>query len=126
MGASLGGFFEADNKLGVEDPSVYLVYRQGVEYDLCALSITAQYFLTTIIRQSPYAAKLGTVWYYAQDAAYALRKALTKGDAVSEAGEDAYSHSPTYSYEEAVRQGIIAGDFNMGEMLHTGTLNRFR
>lgn len=62
---------------GAED-SINLAYREGKSEYLYAINVGSRLLLTLIINRTAYSSKLGSVWYYAQQAAVNLRKTLNE------------------------------------------------
>jgi hypothetical protein len=80
IGSLLGGSFSALWEVGrlVEEPEsgMNLIYRQGERNDFYALNVNAQLSLVLLIEREAGAAKMGTVWHYAQSAARALEEMM--------------------------------------------------
>lgn len=145
VGSLLGGGFaallEVGQVLGEGDTATNLIYRQGEQDDMCALSVGTNFFLLLFIPHVPYASKMGTVWYFAQEAAKALKEVMADFEGAPSQlmldGEitdyldsqlDSLLHSPSmtrsaatstgmlsldeaFGLEEAIKKGLISEDF---------------
>lgn len=81
LGGSFAALFEVGKVLGYKDLAMNLIYRQGEQEDLYALGVNTNFCIILLIPRGPYEAKIGTVWYYTQKTALALKDILTSMDA---------------------------------------------
>jgi hypothetical protein len=77
LGGSFAALFEVGKVLGYKDLAMNLIYRQGENEDLYALGVNTNFCIILLIARGPYEAKIGTVWYYTQKTALALKDILT-------------------------------------------------
>ena len=69
LGGGIATLREAGRMLDADSDAIHLAYRESKKHYLYALNIGRQFLLLIIINRGPYASRLGTVWYYAQQAA---------------------------------------------------------
>lgn len=69
---------EAGRILDGAEESINLAYREGKNEYLYAINVGPRLLLTLIINRTVYSSKLGSVWYYAQQAAVNLNKTLNE------------------------------------------------
>jgi hypothetical protein len=77
LGGSFAALFEVGKILGYKDLAMNLIYRQGEQENLYALGVNTNFCIILLIARGPYEAKIGTVWYYTQKTALALKDILT-------------------------------------------------
>ncbi len=80
LGGGLATLLEAGKELDIEGV-LNLSYREGKSTDLYALNIGMVLILIIIIDKGRFYNKLGTVWYYARQAALNLETAILSSDA---------------------------------------------
>ncbi len=139
LGGSFAALFEVGKVLGYKDLAMNLIYRQGEQEDLYALGVNTNFCIILLIARGPFEAKIGTVWYYTQKTALALKDILASMDApitdlfsgqtegqVAEQienllgpgwleknirpGPPATSHAPM-TIEQAMQEGLISEEF---------------
>jgi CheY-like chemotaxis protein len=80
----LGGGFatlaEVGRALDGDEEAVNLAYHEGREECLYALNIGQQLLLILLIERGRYSSRIGSVWYYAQQAAALLRQTLGEAE----------------------------------------------
>lgn len=140
LGGSFAALFEVGKVLGYQDLAMNLIYRQGEQEDLYALGVNTNFCIILLIARGPYESKLGTVWYYTQKTALALKDILTtmagplgqdifdgkldqdvdaRLDSLLSPGWLEENFSPTgpagsqspMNLDEAMQQGLISEDF---------------
>ncbi len=80
IGGSMATLLEAGRLIDGDADTTNLSYREGQKENLYVVNIGHDLLLIIICEHGPYAAKLGSVWYYAQQAAAGLRKELAQKD----------------------------------------------
>jgi predicted regulator of Ras-like GTPase activity (Roadblock/LC7/MglB family) len=83
VGGSVATLLEAGRVIDGETDTVNLAYREGKRENLYVINIGPQLLLIMVTEHGPYSSKLGTVWFYAQRAALALREKLGEADYTS-------------------------------------------
>ena len=96
VGGSVATLLEAGRVIDGEADTANLAYREGKRENLCVVNIGRQLLLIIVIERGPYSSRLGSVWYYAQQAAQALREKL---------GEAEYAH-PQQVFAEDLEQAV--------------------
>ncbi|MGH2583014.1 MAG: hypothetical protein ACRDFQ_08995 [Anaerolineales bacterium] len=133
LGGSFAALVEVGHLLGDENPAMNLIYHQGEQDDLYALGLDMNFSLILLIGHGPYAAKIGTVWYYTHKTATALQSILAELASKPESGifdqrmdedldtrlkslfgEDENGQITQEQYltlDEALEQGLVSEDF---------------
>lgn len=76
LGASFAALQELGSTLGERGPAANLIHRQGAEQEFYALSVGAQALLVLRFSRGPNAPRIGTVAFYARQAAAVLTEIL--------------------------------------------------
>ncbi|MEW5961578.1 MAG: response regulator, partial [Chloroflexota bacterium] len=77
LGGSIVTLAEVSRVLDDDEEAVNLAYHEGKHEYLYALNIGLRMLLIMIIDRGPYSCRLGSAWYYAQNAALTLRQILS-------------------------------------------------
>jgi len=80
VGGSMATLLEAGRLIDGDADTTNLSYREGQKESLYVANIGHDLLLIIICEHGPDTAKLGPVWYYAQQSAAALRKELAQKD----------------------------------------------
>jgi CheY-like chemotaxis protein len=80
LGSSIVTLTEAGRVLDNDTDTINLAYREGRNEHLYAVNVGQQLLLTLIIDRGPYSSRLGSVWYYAQQATLTMRQILGKAE----------------------------------------------
>jgi CheY-like chemotaxis protein len=83
MGGGIATISECGRSCGDEAVSVNLAYHKGENYCLYATNVGERLLMIMVIRNAAYASRIGSVWYYAQQAADAMGHTLGEGDFAS-------------------------------------------
>jgi two-component system, response regulator, stage 0 sporulation protein F len=83
VGGSVATLLEAGRIIDGEDDTINLTYREGKRDNLYVVNIGIQLLLIIVSERGTYSSKLGTVWYYAQKTALALRRQLGEAEYAS-------------------------------------------
>lgn len=132
LGGGFAALLEVGKVLGEHDSPMNLIYRQGEHDDLYALGLSPNFSIVLLIARGPYTTKIGTVWYYTQKTAEALKDILaelsepaslesfppTDLDATlnnlfgpAQVEDEPAPSGPALSADEALQQGLISEDF---------------
>lgn len=78
LSGGLVSLAESGRILDGDEDSINLAYREGKNEYLYAINVGEKLLLTLIINRTAYSSRLGTVWYYTQQAAVSLSKILAE------------------------------------------------
>lgn len=81
LGGSVAAMLEVGRTLDNDEDAINLVYREGQNEFLYAISIGQQLMLILIIDRQAYSSRLGSVWYYARQTAVNLSEHLAHSEA---------------------------------------------
>lgn len=76
LGGGMATLIEAGRGLDGDTEAINLAYREGKGEYLYALNIGRDMLLIMVIDRGPYSSRLGSAWYYAQQAALNLRELI--------------------------------------------------
>jgi CheY-like chemotaxis protein len=79
LGGGIATLIESGRMFDDDEDSINLAYREGKGDCLYALNVGDRLLLILVIHNSPYATRIGSVWYYAQQTAAKIRQLV--GDA---------------------------------------------
>ncbi len=80
VGGSVATLLEAGRVIDGEADTINLAYREGKRENLFVVNIGRQLLLIIVIERGPYSSRLGSVWFYAQQAAQELREKLGEAE----------------------------------------------
>ncbi len=80
LGGGMATLTEAGRTLHDALDNINLAYHEGKREHLYAINIGHHLLLVLIIERSPYSSRLGSVWYYARQAAISLRDMLREAE----------------------------------------------
>ena len=80
LGGGTATLLEVGRALDGESDAVSLIYREGKFVYLYATNVGQHLLLILLIDRTPYSARLGSVWYYAQQTAASLRQAVGQSE----------------------------------------------
>ena len=83
LGGGIATLLEAGRLLDKDTESINLVYREGKRECMYAINIGEQLLLILILHNGPYTSRIGSVWYYAQQAAIELQRTLGEAEFAS-------------------------------------------
>lgn len=83
VGGSVATLLEAGRIIDGEADTTNLAYREGVHDNLYVVNVGRQLLLIILIERGAYSSRLGSVWYYAQQASQALREKLGEAEYAS-------------------------------------------
>lgn len=83
VGGGIATLLEAGRVIDGDADTVNLAYREGQRENLYVINIGRQLLLIVITEHGPYGSRLGTVWYYARQAALQLKDEIGKMDYTS-------------------------------------------
>ncbi|MEW5867695.1 MAG: response regulator [Chloroflexota bacterium] len=83
VGGGVASLLEVGRIIDGTDDTVNLCYREGKQVNLYVVNIGRQLLLVIICEVGPYASRLGSVWYFAQRTALALREKLGEAEHAS-------------------------------------------
>lgn len=96
LGGGIATLLEAGKNLA-DEAVINLIYREGKVSDLYAVNIGVRLFLVLVIDRGPFYNRLGTVWFYARQAAIKLMDNMEKATTIQptkvfdESSKEAYS-----------------------------------
>ncbi len=96
LGGGMATLTEAGRALDDDIETINLAYHEGKREHLYAINIGHHLLLILIIDRSPYSSRLGSVWYYARQAAVNLRQTLREAEYVN----------PQQIFDESVEQAF--------------------
>jgi CheY-like chemotaxis protein len=144
LGGGIATIGACGQSCGDEGESLNLAYHEGANHCLYATNVGERLLLITVIRNTPYASRIGSVWYYAQRAAASMRRTLGDGDFASPPPELAAAHegeldreldslfpsteepprpetapeaapaAPLMTYDQALQAGLLGGETSGG------------
>ncbi len=79
LGGGMATLIESGRMFDDDEDSINLAYREGKGDCLYAINVGDRLLLILVIHNSPYATRIGSVWYYAQQTATKIRQIV--GDA---------------------------------------------
>jgi CheY-like chemotaxis protein len=80
MGGGIATISECGRSCGDDAVSVNLAYHKGENYCLYATNVGERLLMVMVIRNATYASRIGSVWYYAQQAVDTMGHTLGEGD----------------------------------------------
>ncbi len=80
LSGSMATLQAAGQALDGEESAINLSYREGKRDCLYVINIGQHLLLILVIENSPFSSRLGSVWYYARQAALTLRKKLGEAE----------------------------------------------
>lgn len=80
VGGSVATLLEAGRVIDGETDTINLAYREGKHDNLYVVNIGPQLLLIIVTENGPYSSRLGSVWYYAQQTAQAMREKLGEAE----------------------------------------------
>ena len=98
LSGSMATLQAAGQALDGEDTAINLSYREGKRDYLYAINIGQHLLLILVIENSPYSSRLGSVWYYARQTAFALREKL--GEAEYATAPDLFDDNMSVKFED--------------------------
>ncbi|MBP7998213.1 MAG: response regulator [Chloroflexi bacterium] len=86
LGGGMATLQEVGRVLDDDPDAIHLAYRESKRECLYAINIGEQILLTLIVDRQAYSSRIGSVWYYAHQAALALRETLGETDFATPSG----------------------------------------
>ncbi|MBN1666772.1 MAG: response regulator [Anaerolineales bacterium] len=83
VGGGVASLIEVGRIMDKADDTINLCYREGKAQNLYVVNIGCQWLLIIICDRGPYSSKLGSVWYFAHQAALELRQKLGEAEYAS-------------------------------------------
>ena len=83
VGGGVASLLEVGRLIDETDDTVNLCYREGKAINLYVVNIGHQFLLIILCDAGPYTSRLGSVWYFAQHTALALRQKLGEAENAS-------------------------------------------
>lgn len=80
VGGSVATLQEAGRIIDGETDTINLAYREGKKDNLYVINVGQQWLLIIVVENGPFSSRLGSVWYYAQQAAVTLRQKLGEAE----------------------------------------------